>query len=74
MTLILGISGSLRRHSHNTSLLRAAAETAGSDVELELYDGLKEVRPYDEIRANLAEAVDALAAEIRRREGMKVVA
>src|SRR5712692_10448686 len=42
------MSGSLRRDSHNTSLLRAAAEAAGSDVELELYDGLKEVPPYDE--------------------------
>ena len=46
MTRILGISGSLRRDSHNTSLLRAAA--ACSDVELELYDGLKQVPPYDE--------------------------
>jgi chromate reductase, NAD(P)H dehydrogenase (quinone) len=45
---ILGISGSLRRDSHNTSLLRAAAEAAGPDVELELYDGLKEIPPYDE--------------------------
>src|SRR5712692_8938757 len=42
------MSGSLRRDSHNTSLLRAAAEAAGSDVELELYVGLKEVPPYDE--------------------------
>ena len=48
MTRILGISGSLRRDSHNTSLLRAAAQAAGSDVELELYDGLKAVPPYDE--------------------------
>jgi chromate reductase, NAD(P)H dehydrogenase (quinone) len=48
VTRILGISGSLRRDSHNSSLLRAAAEAAGSDVELELYDGLKEVPPYDE--------------------------
>src|SRR3954462_12940438 len=48
VTRILGISGSLRRDSHNTSLLRAAAEAAGPDVELELYDGLKEVAPYDE--------------------------
>jgi chromate reductase, NAD(P)H dehydrogenase (quinone) len=48
VTRILGISGSLRRDSHNTNLLRAAAEAAGSDVELELYDGLKEVPPYDE--------------------------
>ena len=48
MTRILGISGSLRRDSHNTSLLRAAAEAAGPDVEVELYDGLKEIPPYDE--------------------------
>jgi len=48
VTRILGISGSLRRDSHNTSLLRAAAEVAGPDVELELYEGLKEVPPYDE--------------------------
>ena len=48
MTRILGISGSLRRGSHNASLLRAAAEAAGSGVELELYDGLREIPPYDE--------------------------
>jgi chromate reductase, NAD(P)H dehydrogenase (quinone) len=45
---VLGISGSLRRDSHNTSLLRAAAEAAGPDIELELYEGLKDVPPYDE--------------------------
>jgi chromate reductase, NAD(P)H dehydrogenase (quinone) len=48
VTRILGISGSLRRDSHNTSLLRAAAKAAGPDVELELYDSLKQVPPYDE--------------------------
>jgi chromate reductase len=46
---ILGISGSLRRDSHNTKLLRAAGEMFESDgVELEIYDGLKLVPPYDE--------------------------
>jgi chromate reductase, NAD(P)H dehydrogenase (quinone) len=48
VTKILGISGSLRRDSYNTSLLRAAAEAAMPGVELELYEGLKEVPPYDE--------------------------
>jgi chromate reductase, NAD(P)H dehydrogenase (quinone) len=48
VTLILGISGSLRRDSHNTSLLRAAAEAADPGVEFVLYDRLKEVPPYDE--------------------------
>jgi chromate reductase, NAD(P)H dehydrogenase (quinone) len=45
---VLGISGSLRRDSYNTKLLRAAAELAGEEVEFELWDGLKEVPPYDE--------------------------
>jgi chromate reductase len=48
MTKILGISGSLRRDSYNTSLLHAAAEAARPGIELELYEGLKEVPPYDE--------------------------
>ena len=48
MTRILGISGSLRRDSHNTNLLRAAAEVAGPDVELDLYAALKGVPPFDE--------------------------
>ena len=37
---VLAISGSLRRDSHNTALLRAAAERAPAGVELELWDGL----------------------------------
>jgi chromate reductase len=44
---ILGISGSLRSGSHNTDLLRAAAELLPPGVELELWDGLKAVPPYD---------------------------
>ena len=44
---ILAISGSLRSGSHNTELLRAAAAVAPEGVELELYDGLKEIPPYD---------------------------
>jgi chromate reductase, NAD(P)H dehydrogenase (quinone) len=45
---VLAISGSLRRDSYNTILLGAAAEVAPEGVELELYDGLKDVPPYDE--------------------------
>src|SRR5919197_13639 len=44
---ILGISGSLRRDSHNTALLRAAAEMLPPGVELEIFDGLRDVPPYD---------------------------
>lgn len=44
---ILGISGSLRRGSHNASLLRAAVEQLPPGVELEVFDGLRELPPYD---------------------------
>jgi chromate reductase len=45
---VLGISGSLRGGSHNTKLLRAAADFLPDDVEFELWEGLKAVPPYDE--------------------------
>jgi chromate reductase len=45
---VLGISGSLRRDSHNTELLRAAATLLPSGVEFELYEGLRAIPPYDE--------------------------
>jgi chromate reductase, NAD(P)H dehydrogenase (quinone) len=47
---ILGISGSLRRDSHNTKLLRAAEELLPADVDFELYEELEEVPPYNEDR------------------------
>jgi chromate reductase len=45
---VLGISGSLRRDSYNATLLRAAAELLPPPVELEVFEGLKAVEPYDE--------------------------
>jgi chromate reductase len=45
---ILGISGSLRRDSYNTRLLRAAARRLPPGVELEPLAGLAAVPPYDE--------------------------
>ena len=44
---ILAISGSLRAGSHNTDLLQAAAAAAPDGVDIELYDELKEIPPYD---------------------------
>lgn len=41
------MSGSLRRGSHNTALLRAAADALPPGVELEIYEGLRELPPYD---------------------------
>ena len=60
---VLGISGSLRRDSHNTNLLRAAAELVDGEVELVVWEGLKAVPPYDE-DDDVAEA-PAAVAELR---------
>lgn len=65
---LLAISGSLRSDSHNAKLLRAAAELAPADAEVELWDGLKAVPPYDEdddvdpAPAAVARLRDAVAA------------
>jgi chromate reductase len=45
---ILAVSGSLRSGSYNTRLLEAARELVPAGVQLELYEGLKAVPPYDE--------------------------
>jgi len=45
---ILGISGSLRRQSHNTKLLHNAEELLAPEVDFELWQDLKLVPPYDE--------------------------
>ena len=45
---ILAVSGSLRRDSYNAQLLRAAQELAPAGVELDLYDGLVAVEPFEQ--------------------------
>ena len=60
---ILAISGSLRRGSHNTSLLRAVEELLPPGDELVLWDGLREVPPYDEDAE--AEPAPAAVASLR---------
>jgi len=47
VTKILGISGSLRERSYNTALLRAAAELAPPDVEIEIFD-LSQIPLYND--------------------------
>jgi chromate reductase len=45
---ILGIPGSIRKESHNKSLLRAAARSLPPGVELELYEGIADLPHYNE--------------------------
>jgi len=45
---ILGISGSLRKASFNSAALRAAVELAPEGVEVTIFDGLRDIPPYDD--------------------------
>ena len=45
---VLGISGSLRRGSFNSAALRAAQELAPAGMAVEIYQGLRDIPPYDE--------------------------
>ena len=66
MTRLLGISGSLRRGSFNTALLRAAVELAGEGVTLEAA-GIHGIPLYDadlEAAQGLPEAVVSLKDKV----------
>jgi chromate reductase len=71
---ILGLPGSLRQDSHNVRLLRAAAETLPPGATLELWDGLRDVPPYDEdVDGELAPApVRALRGAIAEADAILV--
>ncbi|HEY2603195.1 MAG TPA: NADPH-dependent FMN reductase [Thermoleophilaceae bacterium] len=60
---VLGISGSLRSGSHNTALLRAAQRLAPQGTQLELYEELELIPPYNEDRDG--DAAPAAATRLR---------
>jgi chromate reductase len=69
---ILGISGSLRRDSYNTALLRHAGKLFEAEgAQFELYTGLRDVPPFDEDQeVNAPEVVDRLRATIANADGV----
>ena len=70
---VLGISGSLRRDSHNTKLLGVASEMFERyGVEFEIYNDLRTVPPYDEDddREPTPAAVARLRAAVARADGV----
>ena len=72
---ILAISGSLRKGSHNTDLLRGAAAAAPDGVDVELYHGLKEIPPYDaddDIPGNHPAAVDKFKSALREADAVLI--
>ncbi|HEX3174640.1 MAG TPA: NAD(P)H-dependent oxidoreductase [Solirubrobacterales bacterium] len=72
---VLGLSGSLRRGSLNSALLRAAAERLPAGAELSEFERLGEVPPYDEdveAAGVEPEAVRELRAAIREADALLV--
>jgi chromate reductase, NAD(P)H dehydrogenase (quinone) len=65
---VLGISGSLRRDSFNTALLRAAAERLPAGVEFVAFERLAEIPAYD---SDVEEAGETAAAVTALREAMR---
>ncbi|MEF3073789.1 NADPH-dependent FMN reductase [Methylobacter sp. Wu1] len=64
MTKILAISGSLRKASLNTALLRAVSKLAPADVRIELYNGMDKLPLFNPD----IEAIDPPAvADLRNR-------
>jgi chromate reductase len=72
---VLGISGSLRRSSYNSMLLRAADTLLPPGAELEVFDGLKAIPPYDadDDRDPAPDAVQALREAITAADAVLVV-
>jgi chromate reductase, NAD(P)H dehydrogenase (quinone) len=72
---ILGISGSLRRGSLNRALLRTAAERLPAGAELDLFELLGEIPPYDaDVEAGEPEpdAVGELRRAIRAADAVLI--
>jgi chromate reductase, NAD(P)H dehydrogenase (quinone) len=68
---VLGVSGSLRRASHNRKLLRAAASLLPPGVALVEYEGLKAIPPFDEDdEANPGPAVTEWRAAIGEADAL----
>jgi chromate reductase len=72
---VLGISGSLRRGSFNSALLRVAAERLPAGAELVAYERLAEIPPYDEDAELEAvpEPVEDLRRAVREADAVLVV-
>ncbi len=63
---ILAISGSLRADSHNTRLLQAAQKFNPGGQEIEIYEGLRDIPPYD-LDLDTPELRPAVVQDLRRR-------
>jgi len=69
---ILAVSGSLRRESYNTTLLRhAGAMFEAEGAQFEIYSGLRDIPPFDEDQeVDAPETVERLRAAIAKADGV----
>lgn len=69
---VLGISGSLRKASLNTAVLRACAEIAPADMKVSVYSGLGDIPMYNQdiMDAAVPESVQKLKAAIAEADGL----
>jgi chromate reductase, NAD(P)H dehydrogenase (quinone) len=69
----LAISGSLRRQSSNTELLRAAVSTAPDGVTIDLYDGLGRLPHFNpDVEAETVDAVMDLKRRLAAADGLLI--
>lgn len=74
MPTILGVSGSLRRGSFNTLLLRAAVELAPAGTTIEI-ESIRDIPPYDndvETSTGVPTVVQALKDKIAAADGLLI--
>lgn len=71
--IVLGLCGSLRRHSYNRRLLMVAATTLPDDAHLDIYAGLADIPPYNEdIATSAPDSVPALRAAIAAADAVLI--
>jgi chromate reductase len=73
MTRILAISGSLRRASCNTMLLRASAALAPAGVDIHVYGGLGDLPLFNpDLEGNEPASVKELCTQLRAVDGVLI--
>lgn len=72
---VLGISGSLRKGSYNSALLRAAVAEAPENMRIEVYEGLREIPPFDQdvLDAGMPSVVRHLKEMVSAADGLLIV-
>ena len=72
---VFGLAGSLRKGSYNRALLRAAVRLAPEELQILVFDRLREIPPYNaDVEAEGdPEPVAALKAAIRAADALLVV-